>query len=76
MSSNLIKSDNGFTCINCNAVVGENDNFCKNCGIALSTEATILKSEVEMSIKLETVKEIVNLTKDPKIIDYLKNMKQ
>ncbi len=76
MSSNLIKTDNGYICSKCNNMVGEQDNFCKVCGSPLSTEATILKSEVDMSIKLETVKELVELTKDPKIIEYLRTLKQ
>ena len=76
MSNNLIKTDNGYICSKCNNLVGEHDNFCKVCGVPLSTEATILKSEVDMAIKLETVKELVELTKDEKIIEYLRNLKQ
>ena len=76
MSSNIIKTDNGYICANCNNLVGEKDSFCKVCGTPLSTEATILKSEKDLKIKLETVKELVELTKEKKIIDYLRNLKQ
>ena len=76
MSSNVIITNNGKICRNCNNAVGEKDNYCKVCGVPLSTEATILKSEMDMNIKLKTVEELVELTKDPKIIDYLRNLKQ
>ena len=64
MSTNRIKTDNGFICSNCNNSIEETDNFCKICGVPLSTEATILKSERELALKLETVEELVELTKD------------
>ena len=76
MSSNIIKTDNGFQCSKCGNLVGEKDSFCRICGVPLTTEATILRSEQNLNIKLNTIEEIIEITKDPKIIDYLKNLKQ
>ena len=76
MKSNLIKTDNGFVCNKCSNNVTQKDNYCSVCGTPLSTEASMLREEQNLSIKLQTVKELVELTKDPKIIDYLHTLKQ
>ena len=74
--SNILKTDSGYLCSKCNNSVTSENNYCSNCGLPLSTEATILRSEQDIAVKLETVKELAELTKDPKIIEYLKSFNQ
>lgn len=76
MKNNLIKTDYGFVCNKCSNTVKEKDNYCSVCGTPLSMEATMLREELNLSIKLQTVKDIVELTKDPKIIEYLQSLKK
>lgn len=75
MKSNLIKTDSGFVCNKCSKTVNEKDNYCRVCGTPLSTEAAMLRDEQNLAIKLQTVKELADLTKDPKIIEYLHTLK-
>ena len=76
MKSNLIKTDNGYVCNKCSNNVSQKDNYCSVCGSPLSQEASMLREEQKLAIKLQTVKELVELTKDAKIIDYLQNLKK
>ena len=76
MINNLIKNINGYSCVRCGNNIKEIDNFCRNCGEPISVEAKKLKEEQELSIKLKTVKEIIEITKNPLIIDYLKTLRK
>ena len=76
MKSNLIKTDNGYVCNKCSNNVNQKDNYCSVWGSPLSVEASMLREEQKLAIKLQTVKELVELTKDAKIIDYLQNLKK
>ncbi len=76
MIGNLIKNENGYSCVKCGNNVKEIDNFCKNCGEPISVEAKQLRDEQALSIKLKTVKEIIEITKNPLIIDYLKSLRK
>ena len=58
-------------CEKCGKIL-EDVNFCPECGTAISEIAKSLKIENEISIKLETVKDIIALTKDVETLNFLK----
>lgn len=57
-------------CPKCNSIVSEN--FCSNCGEAISELAVLLSTQKEKNIKLETIKDIIALTNDAQTLKMLK----
>ena len=76
MLVNIVRSGEKILCSKCENPVDENDNFCRVCGNPLTKEAVVLKRERNFAIKVETAREIAEVLKDPKILEYVENLKK